>query len=115
PDFTFQVVGFSAFFAPPVDQSTVLSYNVAKPVLDFTGGSEGVPLYIDAPGNFQFNYNLNNAHPGDNLSILLVHNNNASPNKRSSVVQLNSPLLVPQGAAPNSGATFIPPTATPGH
>ncbi|MCC7208996.1 MAG: hypothetical protein IT323_16925, partial [Anaerolineae bacterium] len=79
-----------------VEVSPRLSYNIAAPALDFTGGFTALPWWADFDGAaVPMTYNLDNfsATSGRGLYALLLHHHNAGPLFRPQIVCVAAPGL----------------------
>ncbi|MEA2576148.1 MAG: hypothetical protein QOH93_3446 [Chloroflexia bacterium] len=96
--FNYHVVTYDRFQgAGAIDQTGTLTYDIANPGLDFTGGLTGIPMYNDLPGNtIPVTYNAANYAANGDLGVLLLHHYNLAGNRAQ---------VIPVGAENTATAT----------
>ncbi len=98
--FQYQVVTFNRN-GDQVDETPVMSYNLAAPGLDVEAGGLEPSMFFDlATNSLPVNYNGTNFQANGSLGVLLIHMHNSSGN-RSDVVAFRKPTV--SGFSPTSG------------
>jgi subtilisin family serine protease len=86
--FNYRVFSFSRDANGLVDDSGTLSYNAAQPGIDVSGGSAGVPVYMDVEGStIPVEYNAAAYRAAKSQGVLLLHHHNAT-DRRAEVVRI---------------------------
>jgi subtilisin family serine protease len=95
--FSYQVVAFSRGIDDPIDESPVLTYNVAQPGYETRSAvpGVGVPVQLDQPGNsVSVVYNRGGVLSNGSRGVLLLHHHNTT-GTRAEIVRGPSFVLLP--------------------
>jgi len=93
--FSYYVVTYGPEQNDSVDESPYLSYDPAKPGVDFSGGISGTPAFYDVPGStIAVSYNRKNQFANASQGVLLLHHHNLA-GAHAEVVRTPTFLLLP--------------------
>lgn len=94
-DFDYLVATFSSYSDGVIDVTDWMTYDISNPVIDVSGGTRGMPTYVDLPGSvIPVEYDRTGANAGKNFNgLLLLHHHNAQGTRVETL--LGNPLFMP--------------------